>query len=244
MAATERQFQVYIVTCLTTGKRYVGRCSDKGGGWRRRWRDHVYTAGRDSRTALHCAVRKYGPDTFDVWHVASAATWAAVGEAEKALIAQEGTLAPAGYNLTEGGDGTFGHRHSQEAKRKISEASTRLMRSRPELTSALVASRKKLVWTEAQGAAWSALIKGAMNNPVTRAKISTAVRESSKNPETHRRRMAALAKRAPITEATRAKMSVAASERNKRRTPETYAKAAATRSRLRYLRTVEALLAA
>lgn len=106
-------FQAYLVTCATTGKRYVGITSRP---LSRRWVEHVHGSRQhQQKSALLCAIAKYGPADFIVGAVCCARSWVDICAVEAILIAQLGTLAPFGYNLTLGGEGRHGYRPSKDA---------------------------------------------------------------------------------------------------------------------------------
>jgi group I intron endonuclease len=100
-----------------SGKAYFGIAKNP----RKRWQEHLCAANAGSRCALHKAIRKH---TFEAFRkeVLVTASLAYVKALERRAIAAYGTLAPVGYNLTEGGDGTHGYAHREETKRKISSA--------------------------------------------------------------------------------------------------------------------------
>ena len=63
---------------------------------------------------------KYGEDNFTLEIIDFADTYDELKEKEKYWIKQyNSTDRNIGYNLTEGGDGTFGRTHSEETKEKI-----------------------------------------------------------------------------------------------------------------------------
>jgi group I intron endonuclease len=111
---TPLAFSAYLVTCETTGKRYIGITS---GDVARRWKDHIYYSRRrrSRASALSDAIRKYGPEVFSVLEVCAARSLQDAVAVERILIQQFGTFAPVGYNLTLGGEGRFGYRPSPES---------------------------------------------------------------------------------------------------------------------------------
>lgn len=112
---------LYVATHVKSGKKYVGFTAYP---LARRIREHLREAEKGSRTAFHCALRKYGACTF-VWEqVASCWDTKMMRQAERDLILQEGSFAPGGYNLTPGGDG-FSGRHSPESRANIIAALAR-----------------------------------------------------------------------------------------------------------------------
>lgn len=112
-------FSVYCHTNKINGKKYVGITKQKP---ECRW-----CGGRGYKNNEHfySAIKKYGWDNFDHEIVASGLTEDAAKEMEIMLIAkynlQDKDL---GYNLAGGGQGTVGYRHTDRAKRKMSEAKT------------------------------------------------------------------------------------------------------------------------
>jgi len=106
---------VYTITNKTDGKKYVGISNNLD----RRWRDHKKADGWC--IALHNAIKKYGVDNFDFCHIADAYSWEDACLIEKLLIKEMNTKSPNGYNLTYGGDGTVGFKHSEEECQRRSE---------------------------------------------------------------------------------------------------------------------------
>jgi hypothetical protein len=64
------------------------------------------------------AINKYGEQAFEIMPIASAKTLKNLKEVEKDLIVQFQTKVPFGYNLTDGGDGLFGFKQSEEQKKR------------------------------------------------------------------------------------------------------------------------------
>lgn len=86
-----------------SGKSYIGVTSKTV---EERWRTHVNDAPHCDR-AVHRAIRKYGADTFEVRTLAEA-EMGYLWDLEPKAIAALGTLAPNGYNMAEGGEGSCG----------------------------------------------------------------------------------------------------------------------------------------
>lgn len=113
-------FQAYVVTCLSTGKRYVGITQRL---LRRRWYEHALDAAtRPGQNPLRRAIAKHGESQFTIEPIFCAFTHADLCAAEIALIAQWDTLVPHGYNLSLGGEGAFGCTRSPEHRAAISRA--------------------------------------------------------------------------------------------------------------------------
>lgn len=108
----------------------------------KRWQHHLYSALSNSKLAIHCAIRKYGWDNFKK-EILVEGSFAYVKELEIKAIAVFNSFAPAGYNLTKGGDGTVGRIPSQEAINKTAYAAANPSDE----------SRKKM--SDAKKAAWS-----------------------------------------------------------------------------------------
>lgn len=110
---------VYLARCMVNGKGYVGKTTYSLSF---RKACHKSDAEKGVQLAFHRAIRKYGWDAF---------AWSILTEddnneflcfMEQKWIKRLGTRAPNGYNLTDGGEGTVGLCHSEETKKKISDA--------------------------------------------------------------------------------------------------------------------------
>jgi group I intron endonuclease len=99
-----------------SGKAYIGIAKNV----RKRWLEHSHAARCGSKCALHKAIRKYGFDNFKK-EILLISTFSYVKDIEVRAIAAYSTMIPAGYNMTTGGDGTIGFKHSEESKRLRSE---------------------------------------------------------------------------------------------------------------------------
>jgi len=83
----------------------------------RRWYEHRFVANSCGQL-LGKAIKKYGEQAFEIMPIASAKTLENLKEVEKDLIIQFQTKVPFGYNLTDGGDGVFGFKQSEEQRLK------------------------------------------------------------------------------------------------------------------------------
>lgn len=112
----------YLITNKDTKKSYVGITTRD---LHRRWYEHRLVANSCGKL-LAKAIKKYGEDSFEVMELATPIqnSIQALKELEKLLIEQNNTLVPNGYNLTEGGDGVFGYKHTDESKEKMSISRT------------------------------------------------------------------------------------------------------------------------
>ena len=80
----------------------------------RRLMEHFNTASKKT-TLIARALHKYGSDAFTLTVLGKADSWEELCAMEQAAIVQYNTFVPHGYNLTRGGDGTLGWKHSPEA---------------------------------------------------------------------------------------------------------------------------------
>jgi group I intron endonuclease len=97
-----------------SGRTYIGIAKNV----HKRWQEHSYDARCGSNCALHRAIRKYSFDKFKK-EILVTSTFSYVKEMEVKAIAAYSTMAPAGYNMTEGGDGTVGYIFTDEDRIKI-----------------------------------------------------------------------------------------------------------------------------
>ena len=102
---------VYCAVNKANGKRYVGKTTN----WPVRRTEHR----KRKRTHFGNAIRKHGVEGFR-WDILYAdADDSALARAEAAFIALYGCRGEAGYNLTDGGEGSPGRVHSEETKQRI-----------------------------------------------------------------------------------------------------------------------------
>ena len=99
-----------------SNKQYIGIAKN---GLQNRFTVHVSEAKSGSMTALHKAIRKYGPDAF-VKEILVVSDYEYIRDLEIKAIEAFNTKSPKGYNLTIGGDGTNGYSHTDCTKQKIS----------------------------------------------------------------------------------------------------------------------------
>lgn len=105
---------VYIITNTSNARQYVGITNNV----KKRMRSHRQGNGE---TKFARAIRKYGWNCFVVTEVACTKEWDFAKQIEKMLISEHNTLVD-GYNMTQGGDGTVGWKHTEESKKKIKES--------------------------------------------------------------------------------------------------------------------------
>jgi group I intron endonuclease len=105
---------IYLLYNKVNGKEYLGQTK---GLLERRWQQHVYSSSVGSKYPLHCAIRKHGPSSFELYKIGECVDKAQSGRVERILICSLRNYAGC-YNATVGGEG--GH-DSPEFGRKISE---------------------------------------------------------------------------------------------------------------------------
>ena len=106
---------IYAFKNKTNGKMYVGQTQRTFGI---RTKQHL----NRSDTYFDKALSKYGLNNFSYWILDRGSTLEELNEKERYWITEYDCLWPNGYNLTVGGDGVKGYRHTDEYKRKMSDA--------------------------------------------------------------------------------------------------------------------------
>lgn len=112
--SVSKPWYLYVITNLVNDKQYIGITHRA----EKRRREHY--SGHGSKLVKQ-AIRKYGQETldFEVWYEGSE-SW--IKMMEQRAVIKLGTIAPLGYNLTLGGEGSVGVRPSEETKAKMSVA--------------------------------------------------------------------------------------------------------------------------
>ena len=115
--------EVYLITNNVNGKRYVGiTCR----GYKERYKEHLSQAlGTDLDTrSVHYGIKKYGAENFSLICLEKGIPDELAEERERYYIELYHTYYEfgIGYNLTLGGGGVVGYKHSQESKDKISKS--------------------------------------------------------------------------------------------------------------------------
>lgn len=94
---------IYLIIHKASGKGYVGLTIQT---LERRWQYHLEqaSAGHIKGTeSLHAALRKYGPDAFEIRQIDQGTTKQDLEKKERHWIGKLGTLTPQGYNISPGG---------------------------------------------------------------------------------------------------------------------------------------------
>lgn len=229
MAGQPDKFIVYRITHRESGKQYIGQTKH---ALKIRWRKHLYDVKYGSRTYLHSAIRKHGPDAFDIEVLDRCETAAEAKTREIELIAELRTFAKRGYNLTIGGDGVVGHSPSADQRRAMSEATKRKW-SEPDYR-----RRSKESMSAAQVEAWTnpqtrsrrvGALNTQRNTPAYKSHQREAMRKRWQNPETRSKLVAGLQesytpeRRARHAESARKGWEKRRRNQESRRAPETTA---------------------
>lgn len=114
--------EIYKARNLINGKEYVGKTVK---GFESRKEKHLSSLNTDKKKhyPLYNDMRKYGIENFE-WEVLEVCTTEKeLDLKEKYWIEKLGTFYPNGYNLTKGGKGQCGFKHSEQSKLKISKNS-------------------------------------------------------------------------------------------------------------------------
>jgi group I intron endonuclease len=114
---------VYCIKNKCNGKEYIGLSTRP---LKDRWSQHIRESNKkDSwewNTPLGNAIKKYGKENFEVFVLVECESIEQMKQKEIHLIFERKSLTKyGGYNLTEGGDGRLGYKHSEETKIKIGE---------------------------------------------------------------------------------------------------------------------------
>lgn len=113
------EFVVYRIMNIDNGKIYIGITTN----YRKRMKEHFGHC--NDNTYLHNSIRKYGKKKFTHEIIYKSKCWENLLEKEIELIKELNTKNPYGYNLTDGGEGVLGYRHTYESRKKISESNKR-----------------------------------------------------------------------------------------------------------------------
>jgi group I intron endonuclease len=108
---------IYSVLNKINNKRYIGQTIRN---FKPRVTQHFYDAlVRVSNNPFHCALRKYGKDSFEWAVLEECGDIETLNFREQCYIAEFGTLAPYGYNLKPGGEN---HSCNLISRKKISNS--------------------------------------------------------------------------------------------------------------------------
>jgi len=196
---------IYLLTNTVNQKQYVGFTTKS---LLERCEQHLALVKRGSQWLLHRAIRKYGWASFtsEIIYMSEDDDYC-LKEAEVVLIADYNTKKPNGYNMTDGGEGTLGHKHSDETKAKMSKDRKGIGHKQTDETKAKI-SKANTNPSKEKRANYS---KAAFNRPPcsdeAKANMSASQKGRKHTSETKAKISAAHQNRPPITDQTRAKMS-------------------------------------
>ena len=110
-------FEVYLISSTKTEKQYVGVTTK---GYLNRFANHIWHSRKQRKScrALCAAINKFGSESFSVELLHTAKSRDEMHQMEVHFIKSLKTLAPNGYNLTEGGDAGV---MSEETKQMMSD---------------------------------------------------------------------------------------------------------------------------
>ena len=171
-------YQLYLITNNINNKKYVGQTKTSI-GYQKRFINHCKEAKyQPYNGALHNAITKYGKESFSVKLLLKDISEEKIDFYERLWINKLNTHVSTGlgYNITYGGQGTHGYKHTQESLEKMSNASknywVNLKTNNPEKYQELCEERSKR-------------LKGKPKNFITRKRLSESCKERYKtNPGT------------------------------------------------------------
>jgi group I intron endonuclease len=185
---------LYRVTNLANGKTYIGITTK---GLRKRFKVHRDAAGQGRGAVIGAAIRKYGKDNFHFETLIVCPTWEYAKEMECRCIA---AFRPE-YNLTAGGDGCLGYKHtpaslkrlseankgkkkppkpptSEEYRKKMSEARYRYWAKRPHSRKSYLKNgpRRGIMVLDGTGTVYESIMHAARSHGLTRENVRSALR--------------------------------------------------------------------
>ena len=123
------KYNIYLITDITNGKKYIGQTFKE---IQDRFNDHWNEAQRqikkgDTTCYLHNAMVSHGIENFKLELIEANIPENKIDLKESYYIDLYKTyyLNGTGYNMTTGGQGIHGYKHSKDGKKKISEGSIR-----------------------------------------------------------------------------------------------------------------------
>lgn len=109
---------VYKVTNLINGREYIGKTERD---FEVRKKEHLNTilTEKNSLSVFHRALKKYGAESFEWCILKECKTDLELSNIEKLMIISNKThISQGGYNITFGGEGVLGLKHTEESKEK------------------------------------------------------------------------------------------------------------------------------
>lgn len=134
-------FSLYTLHNKNNGKLYVGQTSTS---LAKRWRQHLAVARFGSPYYISKAIRKHGPDVFEMDEISSGLTKEQVNNLEKVwIILLQSSEAQYGYNCTLGGDGVI---PNEETRYKMGNGARGVIRSAETREKIAAGHRGKRPW--------------------------------------------------------------------------------------------------
>ena len=163
-------------------KRYIGKTSLENP--EDRIQQHFNDAQKGSKLLVHNAIRKYGQNNITInWLHYKCVSESDLNDLERYYIAQKKTNdLQFGYNMTEGGEGVKGWKHSEESKEKIREAQKEYSKN-PEVRKKRSEVHKGKVVTEETRQKMSDAQKGKKPSKESNDKRSKTLKIHWSNPE-------------------------------------------------------------
>lgn len=120
-------YELYLIINNINGKKYVGQ-TNSNFGYLNRFKQHVAESFAEyikHSSALHKAIKKYGPENFSVKRLMHSIPESCIDYYETLWIQKLKTHISYGngYNMTDGGQGIHGYKHTQETLTRISNSS-------------------------------------------------------------------------------------------------------------------------
>ena len=163
---------VYIIVNLETDKAYIGQTRNS---LEKRFAQHC-EPNKASKSIISQSISKYGRDAFymeTLWE-SPGCSQEELNAKEMELIVEHNTQAPAGYNITAGGQGMA--TPSEETRKKMSESAQQKFIDRPELLENLARVAHNRVCIDETKAKRSATMKEKFaNDQEFKAKIVGAL---------------------------------------------------------------------
>ena len=114
---------IYRLTNLIRNKAYIGKTIN----FKKRMKQHKYSK---TNTYLSRSIRKHGWDNFKKEIIIDDVPEEDLSNLETCYIEVENTMFPNGYNLTRGGEGISGYKHTVESREKSRQSQNRRLANR------------------------------------------------------------------------------------------------------------------
>lgn len=172
--------EVYLVTCIITGKQYVGITTR---GYLNRWKRHIRASlKKKDNYKFHAAIRKYGVENFIIevlerksysnpkrlvgWLYRREMFWIEKLETKRY-----------GYNSTDGGDGVLGLARTDEERKLMSDRMKLWYHEHPEMKQFVVQKAHEKLLTSQYRKINSERQKARFSNPAERLRISRLTKQ-------------------------------------------------------------------